>query len=137
MAVRGLKRSTFQRLLGVCVTAEADPGCWVTAQGTITVNLAGAPELASRGGAVRLEGKGLPRRVLLFRDETGVLRGVENTCVHMGRRIDPVPGEAILQCCSVKAAAYQYDGTKIEGPGEGQVKALEVREKHGTATVRL
>jgi nitrite reductase/ring-hydroxylating ferredoxin subunit len=137
VAVKGLERSIVQRLLGICATKAADPGCWVFAQGAITVNLAGAPALAPRGGAVRLEGKGLPRRVLLFRDDAGVLRALENTCRHMGRRIDPVPGEGILQCCSVNAAAYDYEGAKLEGPGEGRLQVLHVREGDGTATVTL
>ena len=138
MAVKGLKRNIFQRILGICVTKEpANPGCWVVAQNQITVNLAGAPELSPKGGAIRLEGKGLPKRVLLFRDDAGVLRALENKCAHMGRRIDPVPGEGIVQCCSVNAAAYDYEGTRIEGPGKGQLTILVVREEHGTATVTL
>jgi nitrite reductase/ring-hydroxylating ferredoxin subunit len=138
MAVKGLERNIFQRLLGICVTkAPANPGCWVAAQGAVTVNLAGAPELSSKGGAVRLEGRGLRQRVLLFRDDAGGLRALENKCAHMGRRVDPVPGEGVLQCCSVNAAAYDYSGTKIEGPGHGQLKALEVREENGTARIRL
>jgi len=81
MAVKGLKRNIFQRILGICVTKPpVDAGCWVAAQGTITVNLAAAPELSPKGGAIRLEGKGLPRRVLLFRDDAGVLRALENRC---------------------------------------------------------
>ncbi len=138
MAVKGLKRNIFQRIFGICVTKPpADAGCWVVAQNTITVNLAAAPELSPKSGAIRLEGKGLAQRVLLFRDDAGVLRALENKCAHKGRRIDPVPGEGILQCCSVNAAAYEYSGKKIEGPGEGQLKVLEVREENGKATVAL
>ena len=138
MAVKGLKRNIFQRILGICVTKPpVDPTCWTHAGGSVTVELARAAELGPKGGAIRLEGKGLPRRVLVYRDDSGALRALENKCAHKGRRIDPVPGEGILQCCSVNAAAYEYSGKKIEGPGEGHVAPLELREESGRAVIRL
>ena len=138
MAVKGLKRNIFQRLLGICVTKPpADPTCWEHAGGKVTVTLARVPELTPKGGAIRLEGKGLPKRMLVYRDDAGALRAIENKCAHKGRRIDPVPGEGILQCCSVNAAAYEYSGKKIEGPGEGQVAPLELREESGRAVIHL
>jgi len=138
MAVKGLKRNIFQRILGICATkAPGDPACWACDGGNLTVDLARAAELTPKGGAIRLEGKGLPRRVLVYRDDSGSLRAIENKCAHKGRRIDPVPGEGILQCCSVNAAAYEYSGKRIEGPGEGHVRPLDLREENGKAVVRL
>jgi nitrite reductase/ring-hydroxylating ferredoxin subunit len=138
MAVKGLKRNIFQRILGICATKPpADPACWEHAGGTVTVDLRRAAELTPKGGAIRLEGRGLPRRVLVYRYDAGALRAVENKCAHKGRRIDPVPGEGIVQCCSVNAAAYEYSGRKLEGPGDGHITPLELREEGGRAVVRL
>ena len=138
MAVKGLKRNIFQRLFGICVTKPpADPTCWSVSSGVITVKLAQAAELTPKGGAIRLEGNGLPKRVLVYRDDSGGLRAIENKCAHKGRRIDPVPGQGILQCCSVNAAAYEYSGKKIEGPGENRMTPLELKEENGTAVIRL
>jgi nitrite reductase/ring-hydroxylating ferredoxin subunit len=136
MAVKGLKRSIFQRILGICATRPpANPDCWTHAGGSVSVNMAQATELIPKGGAIRLEGKGLPKRVLVFRDDAGALRAFENQCTHKHRRIDPVPGESILQCCSVNAAAYDYTGAKIEGPGEGGLVALALKEEDGKLVV--
>jgi nitrite reductase/ring-hydroxylating ferredoxin subunit len=138
MAIKGLKRNIFQRILGICATKEPlNPECWTAAGGAITVNLEKASELAAKGGAIRLEGKGMPKRVLVFRDDSGALRAFDNKCAHKGRRIDPVSGEGIVQCCSVNAAAYDYQGKKIEGPGEGQLSPLAVKEEGGKAVIQL
>ena len=138
MPVKGLKRNIFQRILGICATKPpADGSCWTHEGGKVAVTLARAPELVPKGGAVRLEGKGLAKRVLVYRDDSGALRAIENKCAHKGRRIDPVPGEGILQCCSINAAAYEYSGTKLEGPGDGHVAPLEAKEEGGLAVIRL
>ena len=138
MAIHGLKRNIFQRIFGIPATKlAANPECWRYEQGSLTVTLSKAPELEPKGGAIRIEGKGLPARVLLYRDDEGQLRAINNKCGHMGRRIDPVPGEKCLQCCSVNAAAYDYAGKKLAGPGESPVAPLDVEEKDGKLVVKL
>jgi len=138
MAVKGLKRNIFQRIFGVCATKQpADPECWTFAGGAVSVDLGKAIELGAKGGAIRLEGKSLPKRVLVFRGDDDALHAFENACAHKRRRGDPVPGESALQCCSIMAAAYDYSGKKIEGPGEGGIRPLEVKVDAGRATIRI
>jgi nitrite reductase/ring-hydroxylating ferredoxin subunit len=138
MAIKGLKRNIFQRIFGIPATKPAsNPECWTYDKGALSVTLAKAPELERKGGALRIEGQQLPIRVLVYRDDDGKLRALDNKCGHMGRRIDPVPGEKCLQCCSVNAAAYDYDGKKLQGPGDKPMHALAVQEQDGKAIISL
>ena len=118
MSVKILKRSFFQRLFGIPATAK--PGvddCWHYEDGKLTVDLAKTRELKSPGGAIRLEGKNLPRRVLVVHGEDGEFRAYHNRCSHLGhRRMDPVPGTDTVQCCSVNKSTYDSQGNKIFGP---------------------
>ena len=103
MGIKFLKRSFFQRLLGISATTK--PGiddCWNYAEGKLTIDLDKAVELKIPGGAIRFEGKGLPERVLVVSGEDGDYRAFHNRCTHLGhRRLDPVPGTSTVQCCSI------------------------------------
>ena len=118
MSIQFLKRSFFQRLLGISATAKpGTEGCWVYADGKLVVDLSKAVELKTPGGAIRLEGKNLPKRVLVVYGEDGEYRAFHNRCTHLGhRRLDPVPGTGTVQCCSVNKSTYDSDGNKIFGP---------------------
>ncbi|MEW5723852.1 MAG: Rieske 2Fe-2S domain-containing protein, partial [Thermodesulfobacteriota bacterium] len=106
----------FSRLFGICKTRPpADPACWRLEEGQIEIDLAAAPELGRKGGAVRLEGSGLPERVLVFRGEDGGFYALSNRCTHMGRRLDPLPGSSQVECCSVSRSRYDYQGTRTAG----------------------
>jgi nitrite reductase/ring-hydroxylating ferredoxin subunit len=113
-----LKRNIFQRVFGVPATPlPKDRGCWSYSDGRLTVDLARAPELQEAGGALRCEGGGLPGRVLIVRGEGGEFRAFRNRCTHMGhRRLDPLPGTTMVQCCSVGKSTYHADGAKVYGP---------------------
>lgn len=110
--------SIFTRIFGICKTQlPRDPDCWIYTRGLITVDAGKVPELESKGGAVRLEGKGMPQRVLLLHGEDGQIHAFKNKCTHRGgRRIDPVPGEERLMCCSVGKSVYNYEGRVQSGP---------------------
>lgn len=125
MAVKFLKRSLWQRLLGIPATSgPSDPASWRYAEGTLTVDLDRAPELSSPGGALRLEGHGLPERVLVVHAEDGSFFAFHNRCTHFGhRRLDPVPGTATVQCCSVNRSTYDLGGAKIFGPAPRPIRS--------------
>ncbi|MBU1052624.1 MAG: Rieske 2Fe-2S domain-containing protein [Proteobacteria bacterium] len=118
MDVKILKRSFFQRMLGRPVTSEPkDSTCWSYSGGKLTLDLNKAPELKQPGGAVRLEGKDLPVRILVFLGEDKKYHVFKNRCSHVGhRRLDPVPGTNTVQCCSVSKSTYDFSGNKIYGP---------------------
>lgn len=128
MVVKFLNRSIFQRLFGMPATAlPQDPQCWAFSGGKILIDLARPPELKAPGGALRLEGGGLPRRVLVVRAADGRFHAFHNRRTHLGhRRLDPVPGTGTVQCCSVNQSTYTYDGRKVHGPAPAPIHSLPV-----------
>jgi Rieske Fe-S protein len=118
MDVKMLKRSFFQRLLGIPATSKSGTDdCWNYEDGKLTIDLEKTPELKHPGDAVRFEGKNLPERVLIVIGQNGETRAFHNRCTHMGhRRLDPVPGTDTVQCCSINKSTYDADGKKIFGP---------------------
>ena len=75
MDIKFLKRSFLQRLLGKSATTEPGiEGSWNYADGTLTIDLGKALELKAPGGAMRFEGKNLPKRVLVVHTENGEYR---------------------------------------------------------------
>ena len=130
MAKAGVKRNIFQRLLGICATRlPADTGCWNFADGKITVDLSRAPELTMENGAIRLEEKGVPDRVLVFKGADGGFHAFRNMCAHAKRRLDPVPGAEHVQCCSVGKSLYDYEGKVISGMAGGDIRTYPVIEE--------
>ena len=117
----------LKRIFGICETPPpADEGCWHYAGGKILLKLDRAPELAPQGGAVRLEGKGLPVRVLVIHGEDGAHHALANRCTHMGRRIDPLPGTERVECCSVSKSAFTYAGEPVGGAARRPLESFAV-----------
>lgn len=130
MEVTFLKRSFWQRLFGIPATAKPGmDGCWDYADGKVTIDLDKAVELKTPGGAIRLEGKNLPKRVLVVCGEDGEYRAYHNRCTHLGhRRLDPVPGTDTVQCCSINKSTYDTDGGRIFGPAPHPVTRYPVEK---------
>ena len=124
----------FEQLLDVTIEhLEA-----LKSEGRVTVDLSKAPELNKQAGALRLEGKGLPKRVLLVRAEDGRLHALHNRCSHLGhRRLDPVPGTATLQCCSVNKSTYDLTGKNIYGPAPRPIETYPLEVDGETVTIRI
>ncbi len=138
MAVKSLKRSIIQRIAGIAATSLPwDRGAWTYDGESLVVNLERVRELARTGAAVRIEGRGLPDRVLLVNGEDGRFHAFSNRCGHMGRRIDPVPGTDTVQCCSLMKATYGYNGEKIAGPGRGAVKTYAIDAFDGKLIITI
>lgn len=128
----------FKRILGICRTPRpADAGCWQVSDGKLSVDLGRAAELAQKGGAIRLEGGDLARRVLVFRGEDGAYHAFENRCAHVGRRLDPVPGTDRVECCSVGRSSYDYQGARISGSAKGSVRVFEVQQVEGRLLITV
>lgn len=128
MGVKFLKRNIFKRFLGIPATSKPeDPDCWNYSDGKLTVDMKKAPELGKPGGAIRLEGRNLPERMLVVFGEDEKLRVFRNRCTHLGhRRLDPVPGTTTVQCCSVNKSTYDYEGTKVYGPAPDPINSYPV-----------
>lgn len=115
----------FKRLLGICETQPpADPTCWRYAGGQIELDLSKTPELDSPGGAIRLEGRNVPLRVLVVRSDHGSLHVFPNRCTHGHRRLDPVRGEGKMRCCSLGQSEFDYHGRRVGGPAPKDLQSL-------------
>lgn len=138
MEVRTLKRSILQRLFGIPATrAPGDPGAWTYAAGKLEVALDRTPELAKAGGAIRLEGRNLPERLLIVHGDDGNYYAFQNRCRHMGRRLDPVPGTTTVQCCSVGKTTYAYDGQVMSGSAKEAIKTFNLQVQNGKLIIAL
>ncbi len=139
METKFVKRSFFQRLLGI--SATTGPGmddCWSYEGGKLTIDLGKASELKKAGGALRFEGKNLPKRVLVVCGEDGEYRAYHNRCTHLGhRRLDPVPGTDTVQCCSVNKSTYDSDGKKVYGPAPRPITRFPVEIEPGKLIVSV
>ncbi len=128
----------FKRLFGICDTqVPTNEGCWRYEDGAITVDLQRVPELASNGGAIRLEGKNAPVRVLLLRGEDNELHAFKNRCTHGGRRLDPLSGEGNVQCCSVGKSTFNYSGQLQGGSAKNDITVYSVEVQDNTAVIHI
>ena len=117
----------FARIFGICKTdPPSDKGSWTFSDGKAEISLTRAPELSEPGNAVRLEGKGLSRRILVVRGNDGQFHAFENRCTHKGSRLDPVGPDEPLQCCSVGQSTFDLDGKVISGPAKETLSILQV-----------
>ncbi|MGD9212241.1 MAG: Rieske 2Fe-2S domain-containing protein [Desulfobacteraceae bacterium] len=139
MQIKYVKRNFFQRLLGISATVKpADPNCWKYSKGMLSIDLTKAPELFEKEGALRFEGKDLPKRVLIIADDKQKYHAFHNRCTHAGhRRLDPVPGTKTVQCCSVGKSTYDLTGKNIFGPAPAPIETFTVTqtEKHLTISI--
>jgi len=133
-----LKRNIIQRLFGVCTTRPpTDPGCWSYSGGRLLVDLERAPELVEPDGAVRIEGRDLPVRLLLIHATDDQYRAYQNKCVHAGRRLDPVPGTETVQCCSIGRTTYNYEGAVVHGSVEGSLTCYGVVRENNHIAITI
>ena len=128
----------FKRLLGICQTPHpADAECWRYEHGRVVIDLDRTPELRAPYGAIRLEAKTLPDRILVLNGGDGQFHAFYNRCSHMGRRIDPVPESDTIACCSVSGSTYDYSGHVTGGPAKGNLTVLPVMQSENSLYIRL
>jgi nitrite reductase/ring-hydroxylating ferredoxin subunit len=139
MSIKCIKRSFFQRLLGIPQTQKpALTECWHYDTGKLVIDLQKVPELRSPGGAVRLEGKNLPTRVLVVFSEDQTYRAYRNQCTHFGhRRLDPVPGTNTVQCCSINTSTFDSDGKTLLGPAPHSIHCYQLEVINETLIVAI
>lgn len=132
-----LHRSIWQRIFGIPATDKPqDETGWDYNSGQLTIRLDQIPELTRPGTAMRFEGKGMPKRILVVFGEDRQYRAFHNRCTHMGhRRLDYVPGTETVQCCSVNKSTYRFDGQKIFGPNPLPINTFPVESAEGELRV--
>jgi len=117
-----------------------DSGCYaLTGESgeTLVVTLERAPELARPGGALRLEGEGLPDRLLIVHGLDGSYHAYRNHCACGGFRVDPVPQEEKIRCCTLMQSTYGYDGKRLSGSAEKDLDVLRVEALEGALRIDL
>lgn len=129
----------LKMIFGICDTGgPADDGCWSYSDRTISVGMKRAKEILTPGGAIRLEGKGLPFRVLLFHGLDGKFYAVKNRCTHIGgRRIDPTIERDRIKCCSVMGTVFNYKGEVVSGPARKPLTSYPVTADDGCLIIAL
>jgi nitrite reductase/ring-hydroxylating ferredoxin subunit len=127
----------FKALLGKCETKQLDPGLWNIENGVVKVKLGDLTELATKGGAIYLQGKGLDIPILIIRTEDDRYLAFANKCTHGGRKIDHVPGESKLRCCSIGHSTYDYDGVVIKGMAKKPIAKYETEISDADLLVKL
>lgn len=133
-----LHRILFQKIFGICATKPPkDKGCWKVSEKSVEVLLDRAKELSSPFGAIRLEGKNLPVRLLLVRGQDDNFYAFKNQCRHMGRRLDPVPGTRTVQCCSIGKSTYDYTGQVMSGSANKDILIFKVTREKNRVIIQL
>ena len=119
----------FARILGLCNTKlPDDAGSWKYSAGKIEIELNRVPELSEPGDAIRLEGMGLPEKVLVYNEGDGTFHAFRNRCTHMGgRRLDPLPGTGNIRCCSVSKSTFNLSGEVVSGPAQKPLTSYPVK----------
>jgi nitrite reductase/ring-hydroxylating ferredoxin subunit len=128
----------LKRLFGICETAPpGDQQAWSIQKGSVRIDLSRMPELKTPGSGVRLEGKGLAPRLLVFHGDDGQYHAVANRCTHMGRRIDTLAGSSTIECCSVSKSTFTYDGQPVGGAAKKPLKTYAVAQDGETLVIAL
>ena len=128
----------FAKIFGICETdLPRDEGCWEYLNGEVRIDLEKAAELSKPGGAIRMEGKGLPERVLVVHGVDEKFYSFRNKCTHMARRLDPVSGKTTIRCCSVFSSTFDYSGKVISGAAKKSLKTFKVKNDDGKLIISL
>ncbi|MCK4362594.1 MAG: Rieske (2Fe-2S) protein [Dehalococcoidia bacterium] len=129
--------SIFKAVLGICETKPLGSNLWSLEGSKVQVKLSQMPEPLPKGGAVYLRGGGLSKPVLLLRTEDDRYLAFEDRCTHFGRKIDPVPGEAKLRCCSLFHSTYDLEGKNISGAAKMPITRYAVEQSDGDLIITL
>lgn len=128
----------LKRIFGISATAlPGNAGGWKFEDGAIRLDLEQMPEIGHPGSAVRLEGKGLPVRVLVVHGQDGRFHALANRCTHMGRRIDMLPGTDRIECCSISKSTYDYSGQPLGGAAKKPLRVFTVTASGTELTIKL
>ena len=124
---QGKKRHVYQRLFCIPATPLApEGGGWRFADGVLTVDLSETRGLSEPDSALRFESGGLPDRVLLVHGTDGTYYAYSNHCACGGFRIDPVPTEQKIRCCTLMQSTYDYNGKFLKGTANKDLTVYEV-----------
>jgi nitrite reductase/ring-hydroxylating ferredoxin subunit len=132
------KTNVIKRLFCISVTpTAADPGGVTFAADAVTIDLGRAPELANEGGALRLEGEQVPDRIIVVHGIDDRYYAYGNHCACGGFRIDPVPGERKMRCCTLAQSTFDYEGNRLSGSAKDPLTTYPVTLEGRTVRIDL
>jgi nitrite reductase/ring-hydroxylating ferredoxin subunit len=111
----------IKALRGICETKPLGRELWELEGDRIRVKLNQMPEPLEIGAAIYLEDADLTYPVLIVRKDSDTYLAFANRCAHSHRKLDPVPGQQVIRCCSVMHSTYDYEGNKLSGPATGNL----------------
>jgi nitrite reductase/ring-hydroxylating ferredoxin subunit len=130
--------SIIKAILGVCETRSLSSNFWNIEEGNVRVSISQMHDILHKGEAVHLKGKGLAKSVLLYRTEDDHYLAFANCCTHIGhRRLDPVPGQSKLRCCSVNHSTFDLEGRPLSGPAKKPLTRHVVEKRGEDILIRL
>ena len=120
----------MRRMFGFSETKHPkDPACWKYSNGRVEIEWARVPEIREPCGAIRLEGRGLPERILVIYGIDGQYHAYKNSYSCWGRRLDPVRGAANIRCYGLRTSTFDYSGNVMSGPAKEPLKLFKVKTK--------
>ena len=128
----------FKAILGICETKPLSNDLWSLEENKVHVKLSQMPDPLPEGGAVYLKGEGLDKPILIVKTKEGQHLAFENRCTHgMHRKLDHIPGESKLRCCSMGHTTFDYEGNRLSGPAKDSLTRYVVEESGGDLIVTL
>jgi cytochrome b6-f complex iron-sulfur subunit len=126
----GLPR-VFKMIFGICDSKPLDDDLWSLEGNKATVKLKDMPKPLQKGEAVYLNGRGLDKPILILRTEDDRYLAFKNSCTHSGRKLDPLPREAKIRCCSIGRSTFDYEGNRISGSAKDPLTKYAVEQSNG------
>lgn len=96
-----------------------------------------APELRKPCGAIRLEGRDLPERVLVVYGMDGQFHAFKDKCPHCGRRLEPVADTTTVCCCGIFKSIFDYTARETSRLAKKSLKTYEVETNKCRVIVHL
>jgi len=132
------RTNVLKRLFCISVTPLAsDPRCLTVTAEAVTIDLDRAPELAAPGGSLRLESDLVPDRIIVVHGVDGRFYAYANHCACGGFRIDPVPGEPKIRCCTLMQSTFDYSGKQLKGTAKTDLDVLPVKRDGDAVRIDL
>ena len=111
----------FKALRGICETKPLSRDLWEQEGNKVRVKLNQLTIPLEKGAATYIKDNALQYPVLILRTDDDTYLAFANRCTHSHRKLDPVPGQQILRCCSVMHSTFNYKGEKLSGPATGNL----------------
>jgi cytochrome b6-f complex iron-sulfur subunit len=130
--------SLVKSIFGICETKPLSPDLWSREANRVRVKVGQVPELSREGDAVYLKGESLEKPLLVLKTGGDQYLAFANRCTHVGhRKLDPVPGQRTLRCCSIGHSTFDYEGKRLSGLAKDALTRHETEMSEGDLLIKL